>query len=59
VVRGFLGDCFGDWSAVVFKKCENGFFKNVNKTKGRAIYKIGKKVEFLPKLYFLKQAISK
>ena len=31
------------------------FLKNVSKTRGRAIYKIGKKVEFLPKLYFLKE----
>ena len=29
------------------------FLKNMSKIKGGAIYKIGKKVEFLPKLYFL------
>jgi hypothetical protein len=31
------------------------FLKNVSKINGRAIYKIGKKVEFLPKLYFLEE----
>ena len=31
------------------------FLKNISKIRGRAIYKIGKKVEFLPKLYFLEE----
>jgi hypothetical protein len=31
------------------------FLKNMSKINGRAIYKIGKKVDFLPKLYFLKE----
>ena len=31
------------------------FLKNMSKIRGIAIYKIGKKVEFLPKLYFLKE----
>jgi hypothetical protein len=33
------------------------FLKNMSKIKGGAIYKIGKKVEFLPKLYFLERRV--
>jgi hypothetical protein len=33
------------------------FLKNVSKINWRAIYKIGKKVEFLPKLYFLERRV--
>ena len=33
------------------------FLKNVSKTRALGIYKIGKKVEFLPKLYFLEKRV--
>jgi hypothetical protein len=33
------------------------FLKNVSKIRALGIYKIGKKVEFLPKLYFLERRV--
>ena len=44
-----------DWDVRTLSANIMTFLKNVSKTRALGIYKIGKKVEFLPKLYFFEE----
>ena len=48
-----------DWDVRTLSANIMTFLKNVSKTRALGIYKIGKKVEFLPKLYFLEKRENK